>query len=126
MLMLSVALLVTPPEVAEIVAEVFRETELVTTGKVAELAPAATVTVAGTLAMEGLLLARLTVRPPEGASPLRVTVPVEGLPPVTLVGASVKVERLGALIVTSVVLVTPEYEAEIVALVGKDTADELT
>ena len=56
--------------------------------KVAVVAPAATVTVGGTVAA-GLLLVRVTTAPPTGAGPLRVTVPVEGLPPITLVGFTV-------------------------------------
>ena len=56
--------------------------------KVAVVAPAATVTVGGTVAA-GLLLVRVTMAPPAGAGPLRVTVPVEGLPPTTLVGFTV-------------------------------------
>ena len=61
-------------------------TALVVTMKVAVVAPAATVTLAGTVAAEVLLLDRDTMAPPTGAGPLRVTVPVEGLPPTTLVG----------------------------------------
>ena len=41
--------------------------------KVAVVAPAATVTVGGTVAA-GLLLVRVTTAPPTGAGPLRVTV----------------------------------------------------
>ena len=63
-------------------------TELVFTENVALVAPAATVTLDGTVA-ELLLLERFTVAPPLGAAPLRVTVPVEGDPPVTLLGLSV-------------------------------------
>ena len=58
------------------------------TVKVAVVEPAATVTDAGTVA----LLepdARVTVTPPVGAATVRVTVPVELLPPVTEVGLSV-------------------------------------
>ena len=55
--MLSVALSVTPPEFAVIVTEVFALTEVVAMVKLAELAPATTVTFGGTVAIDGLLLA---------------------------------------------------------------------
>jgi len=63
-------------------------TALVVIGKVALVAPAGTVTLAGTVATAVLLLDSATVAPPVGAAPLRVTVPVDELPPVTLVGFS--------------------------------------
>lgn len=63
-------------------------TLLVLTVNVMLLAPAATVTLAGTVAATVLSLIRETAAPPVGAGPLRVTVPVEGDPPVTLIGLS--------------------------------------
>ena len=63
-------------------------TLLVLTMNVALLAPAATVTLAGTVAVDVLLLERETAAPPLGAAALSVTVPVEVYPPVTLVGLS--------------------------------------
>ena len=66
--------------------EVELVTELVVTEKVADVAPAATVTLAGTCAAAVLLLVRVTLAPPVGAAPLNVTVPVEELPPVTVAG----------------------------------------
>ncbi len=48
-------------------------------------APDATVTLAGTVALEELEL-NFTLRPPGPAGPLSVTVPVDGLPPATEVG----------------------------------------
>ena len=63
-------------------------TALELTVNVALLAPAATVTLAGTVAAAVLSLERETAAPPLGAGPLRVTVPVEGDPPVTLIGLS--------------------------------------
>ena len=69
-------------------------TALVFTVNVALLAPAATVTVAGTVAVD-VLLERETTAPPMGAGPLSVTVPVEGDPPVTLAGFSVSEESVG-------------------------------
>jgi len=68
------------------VTEVTLATALVLTENVALVAPAATVTLAGTCAAVVLLLVRDTVAPPLGAAPLSVTVPVDELPPVTLVG----------------------------------------
>ena len=48
--------------------------------------PAGTVTEAGTVAAETLLLVSATATPPDGAAPVSVTVPAERLPPVTLAG----------------------------------------
>ena len=102
-----VALFVTPPAVAETVTEVLDEPGDVVTMNVAELPPAAIVTLAGTLATEGLLLDSPTTVPPAGAGPLRVTVPVEELPAFTVEGESVNDDSTGGLMVTAVVLVTP-------------------
>ncbi len=66
-----------------------RVTRRVVMAKLAELAPAAIVTLTGAVAIVVLLLARLTTAPPVGAGPLRVTVPVDGEPPLTIVGLSV-------------------------------------
>jgi hypothetical protein len=70
-------------------------TVLVLTVNDALVAPAATVTLEGTLAAVVLLLESTTCAPPVGAGPLRVTVPVEEFPPVTLVGLKVKEARVG-------------------------------
>src|SRR5258708_762791 len=67
-------------------------TALVLTANVAPVAPAATVTLEGTLAAP-LLLESATCAPPVGAGPLNVTVPVEEFPPATLVGFSESEER---------------------------------
>src|SRR2546426_389687 len=69
-------------------------TVLVVTVKVALLAPAGTVTLAGTVAAAVWLLASVTTMPPTGAAALKVTVPVEGFPPATLVGFSATVESV--------------------------------
>jgi hypothetical protein len=87
----KVAVLATP-RVAVITEEVFAATPRVVTVNVAEVLPAATVTLAGTVAAAVLLLERVTTAPPVGAAPLSVTVPVELFPPTTVVGLIDKVE----------------------------------
>ena len=84
-------------------------TLLVLTMNVALLAPAGTVTLAGTVAAAVLPLIMETDAPPLGAGPLSITVPVEGDPPVTLVGFSVSEERVrvGGSTVREAVLVAP-------------------
>jgi hypothetical protein len=77
-----------------IVTEVEVVTALVLAVNVALAAPAPTVTLAGTVAA-GALLERLTMAPPLGAGPLRVTVPVEVEPPLTLVGLSITEDSVG-------------------------------
>src|SRR5260370_41638293 len=91
-------------------------TALVLTVNVPLLAPAATVTVAGTVAVD-VLLERETTAPPVGAGPLSVTVPVEGDPPVTLVGFSVSGEgvRAGGGSVREAGVVVPAAAAAAVA-----------
>ena len=61
----------------------------VVTVKAAPVAPAGTVTLAGTVATAVLLLERETRAPPLGAGALSVTLPGEGDPPLTLVEFSV-------------------------------------
>ena len=68
------------------VTVVLLPTAVVVIGKVALVAPAGIVTLAGTVATAVLLLDSVTVVPPAGAAPLKVAVPVDELPPVTLVG----------------------------------------
>lgn len=75
------------------VTEVYAATALVLTVNVVLLAPAAIVTLEGTLATVVLLLESATDTPPAGAGPLNVTVPVEEFPPVTLVGFNESEER---------------------------------
>jgi hypothetical protein len=72
----------------------------VVTINVVDLAPTATVTVGGTVATAVLLLVRATMMPPVGAGPLSVTVPVDGLPPTTLVGLSVTEDNVAAVTVS--------------------------
>lgn len=100
---------------AEILAEVDTRTIEVFTVKAALVAPAGTVTLAGTLAAP-LLLERATCAPPAGAGALSVTVPVEDCtPPVTLVGFIVSEETVGSgggMTVSVAVWVTPPKDEE--------------
>jgi hypothetical protein len=76
---------VTPPHVPEIVDDVEAVTDVVATVKLAVVEPAATVTLAGTeVAVE--LSESETSAPPLGAAALSVTVPLDELPPTTLLG----------------------------------------
>ena len=61
---------------------------------VALVAPTGTVTLAGTVATAVLLLESVTSAPPEGAAAVKVTVPVEKLPPTTDVGLTLTADRL--------------------------------
>jgi hypothetical protein len=90
-LIVKTAVLEVPLNVAEMVAADVAFTPTVFTVNVALDWPAATVTVAGTEASE-LLLERDTTVPDGPAWPVSVTVPVDGLPPVTAEGLSVKDE----------------------------------
>jgi hypothetical protein len=89
--------------------EVEKSTIFVLTVKVALVAPAGTVTLplGGTVATDGLLLERETTAPPPGAGPFSVTVPVEGFPPVTLVGFIASAERIGGITVSGAVKGVP-------------------
>ena len=102
--------MVLPPWLAVIVTLVFLKTRWVETVNVAEVEPAATVTLDGTLATELLLLLRETVVADAGAA-LSVTVPCEEEPPLTLVGFSVSELSVtpleGALTVRVVLSVIP-------------------
>jgi hypothetical protein len=92
------------------VTDVEAVTLLVLTVNVMLLAPAATVTLAGTVAAAVVSLERETVAPPLGAGPLSVTVPVEGDPPVTLIGLSATAESAAepcGVTVSEAVLVPP-------------------
>ncbi len=102
-------------------------TALVLTVNVALVAPAAIATLDGVLATFVLLLESVTTAPPEGAAPLRVTVPVEEFPPMTLVGFTESEESVGAgggagVTVSEADLVTPLYIPEMVTVVDAATA----
>jgi hypothetical protein len=96
-------------------------TPAVVTGKDALVAPAATVTLAGTVAAPVLLLESATEEPPAGAAPLRVTIPVEVPPPTTVAGLSVTEARLGGSKDREAVRVTPPLDAESVAVAATTT-----
>lgn len=92
-----VAVLLTP-NVAVTVTEVEVATPLVVIVKVAVRFPPVTVTLDGVVA-DVLLSDKVTTVPPEGAGPLNVTVPVDELPPTTLVGLIVTELNVDGLIV---------------------------
>src|SRR5437879_2511386 len=106
-------------------------TALVLTVKVALVAPAATVTLEGTLAAVVLLLESVRSEERRVGDALRVTVPVEEFPPGTLVGFSGSDERVGGgggagVSVSEVDLVVPLKVAEMVTAVEAATALVLT
>ena len=121
----SAAVRVTPAKTAEMVAEVEAVTEVVVIVKLALVAPAATVTLSGTV-VAAELSESVTTAPPEGAAALKVTVPVEELPPTTLVGLRLKPESVtaGAAVgftVSTAVSVMPPNVPRMLATMGTDT-----
>jgi len=89
------------------VTEVFAATGLVATVKVAVVALAATVTLAGTRAAPVLLPDSVTIAPPAGAGPFSVTVPVDEFPPTTELGLPLMELNVAAVTVNVVVRVIP-------------------
>src|SRR5215468_3486136 len=85
-LTVRIAVAVCPPDDAEIVTEACAATGLDVTVKVFVVVPAATVTLAGTVAALVSELDSVTTVPPAGAAPGSVTVPVEEAPPITAAG----------------------------------------
>ena len=82
------------------VSKVLLETGLVVIVNVAVVAPAVTVTLAGTCAAAVLLLDRVTTAPPAGAGPFSVTVPMQEFPPTTEAGLRLTEFKRGAGAVT--------------------------
>ena len=107
------------------VTEVELDTGEVPTENVAEVEPAATVTDEGTVALT-LVEERLTTVPPGSAGPLRVTVPVDGVPPNTDVGETERLVKTAGVTVSVAVTDVPPAEALIVTTVETDTADVVT
>src|SRR2546421_336452 len=97
------------------VTEVGCATGTVATAKPSCNVPAGTASYAGAAATAGVLRERATMTPPEGACPLRLTVPTRVWPPVVLVGgASVRDDRTGGTTVSCAVRFTPKGAAWIV------------
>lgn len=95
---------VVTPKVPVIVAEVEIATAFVVTVKLTELVPAATVTELGTVA-EPVFDDKVTTAPLEPALPLRVTVPIEEVPPMTVVGLTVTLDSVAGVTVKFAVCV---------------------
>src|SRR5687768_11102262 len=99
----SVAVLETPLNVAVIIALAAAVRSAVLTAKFTEVAPIGTVIVLGTEATDGALLdSVITVS--SGAGPVTVTVPVEAVPPATLLGFNVSVERVTPEVIVMTIL----------------------
>jgi hypothetical protein len=94
------------PKVAPIVAAVAVVTAVVVIWNVAEVAPPATFTELGTVALV-LLLESVTLTPPAGAAAVRVTVPVLPAPPVTDVGETVTLDTANPTTVRLALTVVP-------------------
>lgn len=84
---IRVLVFVVDPNVAEMVTVSFDACALVAILNVAVVLPAGTVTEAGSVTSEALELSAMTA-PPEGATPVSVTVPTEGEPPIRELGAN--------------------------------------
>lgn len=106
-----------------IVALVDEATDPVVTLNVADVAPAATVTLVGVDAAAVLLLDSETVQPPDGADPFSTTVPCEVDPLVTELGLRETEDKAGGKTVTSAVLVIPAFVADIVEELDDATAE---
>src|SRR5437867_1540172 len=118
----SAAVRVAVPNEAQMETPVDVVTELVVTVKLALVAPWGTVTLGGGVATAELVVPSDTTAPPAGAAALKVTVPVEELPPTTLLGFSVRDVTTGEPppggVTTSVAdVVVPPKNSEIVTAV---------
>ena len=97
---------VSPASTAEIVMLVSAATAAVSTVKLAVVLPAATVTVAGTVATTELLLSETTV-PPLGAMLESVTVPATCEPPLIVLGDNATLVTRGAVIFSVPLAIRP-------------------
>ncbi len=120
-----VAVLDVLPRVPVMISLTAPATGVVLIVNVAVVAPAATTTFAGTVALVSLADS-VTVVPPVGAAPSRVTVPVEVLPPTTDVGETDTLTSAGGLIVSVPVLVVEPCVPVMVAVVIVATGVVLT
>ena len=111
----SIAVSVTPAYFAEMVTVVVVLTACVVIVIAAFVAPAGTVTLPGRLATVVLLLESVITATPAGASPLRVTVAVDMLPPVSAAGLRATEIRVAGSTESVADLVTAPYFASIVA-----------
>jgi hypothetical protein len=100
----------------------------VLTENVAEVDPAGTVTLEGTVAAAVLELDSDTAAPPVPAAAVRVTVPVPDWPLTIVLGLTemLLIAAGGGVMVTPKVLLTPEYEAVKVAAVEPLTVPAVT
>jgi len=87
------AVRVVPPNEPEMAATVALVTAVVVTVNVRLVDPAGTVTLAGSLT-DVELSDRAITAPPDGAAALSVTLPVDELPPTTVVGFTDNAERV--------------------------------
>jgi len=86
-------------------------TDVVLIVNVVPVLPSGTVTLDGMVTTAGVSLLSVTIAPPLGATPLKVTAPWDVVPPVTLVGLTERVINNGGFTVRVAVLVTPPYVA---------------
>jgi hypothetical protein len=113
------------PVVAPIVTPVSAVTLPVLTLTVTVFEPIGTVTGDGTLNTPGLVLLIVTGSPPDGATPVRVTVTDVVVPPTTRVAAGVTDVTVGALTKSVRLTLAPASEAVTVAWVSEVTAPVL-
>ena len=99
---------------------------VVTLNALLVVAPAGTVTVAGTVAIAALLTERLTVKPPDGALKFSVTVPLLDFPPFTEAGESVTATGTGGFTTKDWVIELDPIVAVMLAVVGVATAPVVT